>query len=141
MGLVTMDDVACSAGPTKISTVSNFAWVASDLAKRKVEKTLKPLIQQLKNRAVYILKRLVDIVDKMVAVQKMKKSAHHGPASKLATSNCTSPPPPRSSLGLCGTPTRPLTHTHETLQLRYDPMRPACRGTTDTRPATPTRWS
>jgi hypothetical protein len=92
MGLVTMDDVACSAGPTKISTVSNFAWVASDLAKRKVEKTLKPLIQQLKNRAVYILKRLVDIVDKMVAVQKLKKSVN-APSSKMAASSCTSPSP------------------------------------------------
>lgn len=140
-----MDDVACSAGPTKISTVSNFAWVASDLAKRKVEKTLKPLIQQLKNRAVYILKRLVDIVDKMVAVQKMKKSAHHGPTSKMATSTCTSPP---SSLDLCAahdtqhdTHPRHRSRTHETPQLRYDPVRAACRGTTDTRPATPTRWS
>lgn len=114
MGLVTMDDVACSAGPTKISTVSNFAWVASDLAKRKVEKTLKPLIQQLKNRAVYILKRLVDIVDKMVAVQKMKKSAHHGPASKLATSTCTSPSPP-SSLGLCGSHPRDRSRTRTKL--------------------------
>jgi len=38
-----------------------------------VEKSLKTLIDQLRFRAVGILKRLVDIVDKMVAVQKLKK--------------------------------------------------------------------
>lgn len=128
-----MDDVACSAGPTKISTVSNFAWVASDIAKRKVEKTLKPLIEQLKVRAVYIMKRLVDIVDKMVASTKMKKSAQ-GTNNKMGT--VYSPPLPSFPSAECSS-TSPSLFLPSPLQFPCDPSR-ALRGTcnpTDTRRA------
>lgn len=39
---------------------------ASDIAQKKSQAVLLPLVDQLFKRAVYILKRLVDIVDKMM---------------------------------------------------------------------------
>ncbi|KAL6056546.1 Dynamin like protein [Balamuthia mandrillaris] len=74
MGMVTLDEVACAGGPTKVATISNFAWAASDIAQRKSMKALLPLIRQLHEKAIYIMKRSLDIVDYML-ISQGKKSA------------------------------------------------------------------
>lgn len=63
---VTIHDIATASGPNRLTTPANYAWTASDIAQKKTQAVLLPLVDQLFKRAVYILKRLVDIVDKMV---------------------------------------------------------------------------
>ena len=53
-----MDDVATAAGINKLNNVPNYAWAASDLAQQKTQDAMLPLIEQLCERAVYIMKRL-----------------------------------------------------------------------------------
>jgi len=63
---VTIHDIATASGPNRLTTPANYAWTASDIAQKKSQAVLLPLVDQLFTRAVYILKRLVDIVDKMM---------------------------------------------------------------------------
>jgi len=69
---VTMDDVATAAGISKLNNVPNYAWAASDLAQQKSQDAFVPLIEQLTNRAVYIVKRLTDITEKILEGRKKK---------------------------------------------------------------------
>jgi len=69
---VTMDDVATAAGINKLNNVPNYAWAASDLAQQKSQDALVPLIEQLCERAVYIIKRLTDVVEKVMDGRKKK---------------------------------------------------------------------
>jgi hypothetical protein len=55
---LSMDDVATAAGINKLNNVPNYAWAASDLAQQKTQDALVPLIDQLCERVVYIMKRL-----------------------------------------------------------------------------------
>ncbi|GAM21039.1 hypothetical protein SAMD00019534_042140 [Acytostelium subglobosum LB1] len=63
---LSSDEIATALGSNRPSNVSVLAWAASDIAQRKSKEALRPLIDQLFRRAVYILRRLVDIVDRMI---------------------------------------------------------------------------
>jgi len=69
---VTMDDVATAAGINKLNNIPNYAWAASDLAQQKSQDAFVPLIDQLTNRAVYIMKRLTDISQKILEGRRKK---------------------------------------------------------------------
>eukprot|EP01088_Endostelium_zonatum_P008628 TRINITY_DN21785_c0_g1_i1.p1 TRINITY_DN21785_c0_g1~~TRINITY_DN21785_c0_g1_i1.p1 ORF type:complete len:709 (-),score=160.49 TRINITY_DN21785_c0_g1_i1:159-2285(-) len=70
MGPISHDDIACASGPNKTTTYSGFAWSASDLAQRRSRKIMLPLVNQLYEKSMYILKRLVNVVDKMMSTSK-----------------------------------------------------------------------
>eukprot|EP00026_Physarum_polycephalum_P007579 Phypoly_transcript_07642.p1 GENE.Phypoly_transcript_07642~~Phypoly_transcript_07642.p1 ORF type:complete len:510 (+),score=138.30 Phypoly_transcript_07642:54-1532(+) len=72
---VTMDDVATAAGINKLNNVPNYAWAASDLAQQKTQDAMLPLIEQLCERAVYIMKRLTDVVEKISDSRRKKWQA------------------------------------------------------------------
>jgi len=82
---VTLHDIATAAGPNRLTTPANFAWTASDIAQKKTQAALLPLVDQLFARAVYILKRLVDIVDKMIE-NKRKAATRRAGSSGAALS-------------------------------------------------------
>jgi len=69
---VTMDDVATAAGINKLNNIPNYAWAASDLAQQKSQDAFVPLIDQLTNRAIYIMKRLTDITQKVLEGRRKK---------------------------------------------------------------------
>jgi len=73
---VTMDDVATAAGINKLNNIPNYAWAAADLAQQKSQEAFVPLIEQLTNRATYIMKRLTDIAEKILESRR-KKSADY----------------------------------------------------------------
>lgn len=70
---VSLDDVATAAGINKVNNVPNYAWAAADLAQHQTQDAFLPLIEQLQRRAVYVVKRLHDIAEKMLAAQAKKK--------------------------------------------------------------------
>eukprot|EP01112_Ceratiomyxa_fruticulosa_P007636 TRINITY_DN1984_c0_g3_i2.p1 TRINITY_DN1984_c0_g3~~TRINITY_DN1984_c0_g3_i2.p1 ORF type:complete len:781 (-),score=209.36 TRINITY_DN1984_c0_g3_i2:158-2500(-) len=84
---VTVDDVATAAGINRLNNIPNYAWAASDLAAQKSQDALVPLIEQLCERAVYIVKRLTDIVEKVMDGRRKKWL----PASSPATSMQSAP--------------------------------------------------
>jgi len=49
-----------------MNNIPNYAWAASDLAQQKSQEEFVPLIEQTTARSVYILKRLTDIVEKIM---------------------------------------------------------------------------
>eukprot|EP01111_Echinosteliopsis_oligospora_P000111 TRINITY_DN1010_c1_g1_i3.p1 TRINITY_DN1010_c1_g1~~TRINITY_DN1010_c1_g1_i3.p1 ORF type:complete len:918 (-),score=330.40 TRINITY_DN1010_c1_g1_i3:58-2811(-) len=69
---VTMDDVATAAGVNKLNNLPNYAWAACDLAGQKSQEALAPLIDQLCDRAIYIMKRLTDVAEKIADSRKKK---------------------------------------------------------------------
>ncbi|KYQ93102.1 dynamin like protein [Tieghemostelium lacteum] len=70
LGDLSTDEIATSLGSNRPHNVSNLAWAASDIAQKKAKDLLVPLIDQLFRRQTYILKRLADIVDKMIENKK-----------------------------------------------------------------------
>jgi len=78
---IAIDDVATTLGASKLTTVSDYAWMASDLTFRATNKLLKPLVDQLFERAEYIMKRLVTISDRMLESRRKKMAKRAGVAS------------------------------------------------------------
>lgn len=71
---VTMDDIATAAGINKLNNVPNYAWAASDLAGQKSAEELLPLIDRAVRRGCYILRRLPDIVERMMLDARRRSS-------------------------------------------------------------------
>eukprot|EP01132_Coremiostelium_polycephalum_P003351 gene3351-4202_t len=63
---LSFDEIATSIGSNKPNNVCVLAWAASDLAQKKTKESLLPLVDQLFKREIYVLRRLVDIVDRMI---------------------------------------------------------------------------
>lgn len=61
------DDVVVAAGSFKASSAQNLALAACDLARQKIEDLYTPLIDQLAERALYVLKRLVDVAAQIIS--------------------------------------------------------------------------
>jgi hypothetical protein len=80
---VTMDDVATAAGINKLNNIPNYMWAASDLAQQKSQDAFGPLIEQLTNRAVYIMKRLTDIAEKILESRRKKWSGSGNPVDDI----------------------------------------------------------
>jgi len=74
---VTMDDVATAAGINKLNNIPNYAWAASDLAQQKSFDSFLPLIDQLTSRAVFIMKRLTDISEKIIESRNKSHQTGH----------------------------------------------------------------
>lgn len=81
---LTPDEIATAAGPQKLNNAANCTWAvtllltsliiqASDIAQRQIRRALLPLIDQLFRRAVYIMKRLVDVVDSMMEASRRQR--------------------------------------------------------------------
>ena len=76
VGSFSVSEIATAAGPSKINNTSNMAWTASDLAQKRCQRALMPLVEQLYRRAVFVLGRLADIVEDMIEKQaKLDKAA------------------------------------------------------------------
>lgn len=73
LGELSASEVATAAGPSRINNVSNLAWAASDLAQKRVQRALMPLVEQLYRRGSFILKRLADIVERMIVKQSREE--------------------------------------------------------------------
>jgi len=67
---VTMDDIATAAGINKLNNIPNYAWAACDLAQQYSREELAPLIDQAVKRATHTLRRLPDIVDRMLEARR-----------------------------------------------------------------------
>jgi len=74
-----MDDIATATGPQKLNNAINSVWAASDIVQRQISRALNPLLDQLFKRAVYISKRLVEVVDTMMEAER--KSRRKGPSA------------------------------------------------------------
>eukprot|EP01132_Coremiostelium_polycephalum_P007622 gene7622-9377_t len=74
---LTIDDVATATGINKLNNIPNYAWAASDLAQQKSQDALVPLIEQLCERSVYIMKRLADVSDKVIDGRKKNRLNSH----------------------------------------------------------------
>eukprot|EP01112_Ceratiomyxa_fruticulosa_P015981 TRINITY_DN4787_c0_g1_i1.p1 TRINITY_DN4787_c0_g1~~TRINITY_DN4787_c0_g1_i1.p1 ORF type:complete len:740 (-),score=173.13 TRINITY_DN4787_c0_g1_i1:40-2259(-) len=84
---VTPHDIAAAAGPTRLaSNPAGLAWTASDIVQKKLVSALMPLVEQLFRRSLYVLKRLVDIVDKMMDNKRkanLRRTAQSGPGNPM----------------------------------------------------------
>lgn len=84
---VSLDDVATAAGINKVNNVPNYAWAASDLAQHQTQDAFLPLIEQLQRRAVFVMKRLHDIAEKIMAAKKKKEARNNGASSSSGSSH------------------------------------------------------
>lgn len=73
---VSLDEVATAAGINKVNNVPNYAWAAADLAQHQSQDAFLPLIEQLQRRAIYVMKRLHDIAEKIMAAKKKKNTSN-----------------------------------------------------------------
>jgi len=55
-----------------LNNIPNYAWAASDLAQQKSQDAFVPLIDVLTGRAIYIMRRLTDITEKILEGRKKK---------------------------------------------------------------------
>lgn len=69
---LSMDDIATASGINKVNNVPNNTWAAADLVQQQIQETFIPIIEQLQKRAVYIMKRLYDIADRILSSKKKK---------------------------------------------------------------------
>lgn len=69
VGDISPSEVATAAGPTRISNASNLAWAASDLAQKRLQRALMPLVDHLYRRATFVLSRLADIVQDLLEAE------------------------------------------------------------------------
>ncbi len=82
IGDISPSEVATAAGPSKINNTSNLAWAASDLAQKRCQRALMPLVEQLYRRAIFVLSRLADIVEQMIERQaRADKAAQEAAAT------------------------------------------------------------
>jgi len=80
---VTMDDIATAAGLNRLNNIPNFAYASCDIAQQKARDILGTLIDQLCKRAVYIMKRLSNVVGKIMETRR-KNSAQQQVGSGIA---------------------------------------------------------
>lgn len=95
---ITLPEVATAAGSINLSkNVSEYIWVASDIAQQKIQVVFRPLIEQLYSRELYVLKRVAKIVDKMLKTKRkqesLKAQANRGPTNRLQTLANAQPSP------------------------------------------------
>ncbi|EGC34991.1 hypothetical protein DICPUDRAFT_34090 [Dictyostelium purpureum] len=81
---VKMDDIATASGINKLNNIPDYAWAASDLTSLISRDTFVPLIEQLCERAMYIMKRLTDIADKVIDSRKKSRVGFNG---RLSSNN------------------------------------------------------
>lgn len=72
LGDVSVDEVASAAGVNRLNNVPNYGWAASDIAAHKTRDTFVPLIEQLTQRVVYIVKRLASLADSLIEAQRVR---------------------------------------------------------------------
>ncbi len=92
MGTVTVDEIACAVGAGRLAGVgAGLAWVASDIARRKVDRLLRPLVAQLRSRAVHVLQRLADVSQKTLMLSSAASSAtaHGRPSAQSSPTKYT----------------------------------------------------
>eukprot|EP00727_Mastigamoeba_balamuthi_P003782 m51a1_g13400 putative dynamin like protein (824) ;mRNA; r:10595-14065 len=87
---ISRDDVATAAGIPKLHNVPNFSWAASDLARSKAQETFEPLIVQLTERAVYVVRRLAEIAESMAAESRALRSRCAGGLLSASSSSSSS---------------------------------------------------
>jgi len=59
------DEIATALGASRVDVAPDVAWAASDIAQSKARAVLLPLVERLIERAKYILRRLVEIADRL----------------------------------------------------------------------------
>mgnify|MGYP001036967051 CR=1 FL=1 len=69
------DDIATSVGRNKVNNTPNLIWVAADYAQHQSSELLKPLIEQLIQRAVFILRRFVEVAERLVLSEQKKRKS------------------------------------------------------------------
>lgn len=69
---MNMDDIATAAGLSGINSSSNQIWAASDLAQKKCQEVYRPLLEHLLHKAVFVSKRLFDIVANIMESKKKR---------------------------------------------------------------------
>jgi len=65
---LTVDDIITAAG----SRAENYEWAASDLARKRSQEALVPLINQACDRAIFIMSRLADISENILEYARRK---------------------------------------------------------------------
>jgi energy-coupling factor transporter ATP-binding protein EcfA2 len=73
---ITDADVASSAGLNKQNNVPNYALAAADIAASKTNEAMVPLIDQLTERAVYVVKRVGELADMLVTQRARARTRH-----------------------------------------------------------------
>ncbi|KAM9972138.1 hypothetical protein ACTFIW_003491 [Dictyostelium discoideum] len=87
---VKMDDIATASGINKLNNIPNYAWAASDLTSLISRDTFVPLIEQLCERAMYIMKRLTDIADKVIDSRRKSRCIGSSPFGGNGLNNINS---------------------------------------------------
>jgi GTP-binding protein EngB required for normal cell division len=90
IGSISPSEVATAAGPTRINNASNLAWAASDLAQKRVQRALMPLVDHLYHRASFVLSRLADIVESLLESEAAAAAAslvHEQASSSMSGSS------------------------------------------------------
>lgn len=59
------DEVATALGASRADAAPDIAWAAADIAQAKAKAALAPLVEQLVERAKYLLRRIVDIAGRL----------------------------------------------------------------------------
>jgi len=72
---MSVSDISAGSG-TSFGSSTSCAWDASDLARQNTQEIFEPLVQQLGNRAGYVLKRLSEIAESIIEEQKRRGTDH-----------------------------------------------------------------
>lgn len=80
---LSMDDIATASGINKVNNVPNNTWAAADLVQQQIQETFIPIIEQLQKRAVYIMKRLYDITDRILSSKKKKLASSSSQSTSI----------------------------------------------------------
>lgn len=74
MPALSQSEVAVAAGPVRATGAApNLAWAASELARRAVERSFLPLIDQLFDRMVFVLERQLVIAERILEAKRKAK--------------------------------------------------------------------
>jgi GTPase SAR1 family protein len=77
---ISIDEVASAAGLNRLNNVPNYGWAASDIAAHKTRDAFVPLIDQLTQRVVYVVKRLATLSDSLIEAQRVRAVAERSAA-------------------------------------------------------------
>eukprot|EP01099_Mayorella_cantabrigiensis_P001083 TRINITY_DN1446_c0_g1_i1.p1 TRINITY_DN1446_c0_g1~~TRINITY_DN1446_c0_g1_i1.p1 ORF type:complete len:362 (+),score=87.62 TRINITY_DN1446_c0_g1_i1:83-1168(+) len=112
---ITLPEVATAAGSINLSkNVSEYVWVASDIAQQKIQTVFRPLIEQLYSRELYVLKRVAKIVDKMLKSKRKQESLKaqtNRPGNRLQNLAQPSPRHIHSASASSGHPSSTVSHS------------------------------
>ncbi|KAH3745347.1 dynamin family protein [Pelomyxa schiedti] len=75
---VSDDEIATATGVPKQTNLPNFVWAACDIAKQKTQEVFMPLIEELLQRASFVVKRLPVIAAAIISMHEKNSPGIQG---------------------------------------------------------------